>query len=188
MPDFLTKAKRSALMASIRGRGNKDTELAFIRILRRFHIVGWRREQRLVGKPDFVFRKARVAVFVDGCFWHGCPKHSRHAAKSGAYWRDKLATNQARDKVATRTLRAQRWRVLRIWEHELAKKNQARLVRRIQKALGSAKLAALLLPAVRGPHRPLTSQHFAQLRRRAGGDSEFRIGHQIPPRGSAGRW
>ena len=122
-------------MASIRGRGNKDTELAFIKILRRFHIVGWRRNQRLVGKPDFVFRKARVAVFVDGCFWHGCPRHSRHAVKSGPYWQNKLTRNQARDQVVTRTLQRQGWQVLRIWEHELARRNETRLLRRIRKVL-----------------------------------------------------
>lgn len=137
MADFLTKAKRSALMASIRSRGNKDTELAFIKILLRFHIVGWRRNQRLVGKPDFVFRKSRVVVFVDGCFWHGCPRHSRHAAKSGAYWLNKLARNQARDKLVTRILRNKGWRVLRIWEHELQRKNEARLLSRIRRVLSS---------------------------------------------------
>src|SRR6266567_3024640 len=125
MPDFLTKAKRSALMATIRSRGNRDTELALIRVLRRHRITGWRRHQQLTGKPDFIFKKSRLAIFVDGCFWHGCPKHSRHAAKSGAYWRKKLATNQARDRLVTRMLRRQGWTVLRIWEHELAKRPDA---------------------------------------------------------------
>jgi len=136
MPDFLTKAKRSALMATIRSRGNKDTELAFVRILRWHRIIGWRRHQRLPGRPDFIFRKLRLAIFVDGCFWHGCPKHSRHAAKSGAYWRKKLATNQTRDRLVTRSLRREGWRVLRIWEHEL--RSPTKVLNRIRKIVSSA--------------------------------------------------
>lgn len=133
MADFLTKKKRSALMAAIRSRGNKDTELAFVRILRAHRIVGWRRHQRLLGKPDFIFRKLRLAIFVDGCFWHGCPKHSSHAAESGVYWREKLAKNAARDRLVTRTLRRNGWRVVRIWEHELSRKNEVRLLRRLRR-------------------------------------------------------
>jgi DNA mismatch endonuclease (patch repair protein) len=72
MADIWTKAKRSAVMSLIRGHGNKDTELRLIKIFRLFGIIGWRRKQKLFGKPDFVFRKQRVVVFVDGCFWHGC--------------------------------------------------------------------------------------------------------------------
>jgi len=122
-------------MSLIRSRGNTDTELALVKLLRRFRITGWRRNQQLVGRPDFIFRRARVAVFVDGCFWHGCPKHSSHTVRSGAYWQKKLSTNQARDRVVTRSLRAQGWRVLRIWEHELKRKNPTRLLSRIYAAL-----------------------------------------------------
>jgi len=88
------------------------------------------------GKPDFIFRKLRLAIFVDGCFWHGCPKHSGHVAKSGAYWRKKLTVNQLRDRMVTRTLRRTGWRVLRIWEHDLAAKRNPRLLQRIVRALG----------------------------------------------------
>ena len=135
MPDFLTRAKRSALMSTIRSHGNKDTELALIRVMRRHHITGWRRHQQLPGKPDFTFRKLRLAIFVDGCFWHGCSKHSGHVTKSTAYWRNKLVVNQARDRFVTRTLRSEGWRVLRIWEHELARKNEVRLLGRVKRAL-----------------------------------------------------
>ncbi|HUI06395.1 MAG TPA: hypothetical protein VL486_05265 [Verrucomicrobiae bacterium] len=91
MPDVFTKRKRSEVMSRIRGRGNKDTELALAKLLRANRITGWRRQQGLriegtkrragTARPtnvgiDFVFPKQRVAVFVDGCFWHGCPKHS----------------------------------------------------------------------------------------------------------------
>src|SRR5688500_1907499 len=76
MPDVFTPAKRSHVMSRIRGRGNKDTELALAALLRRNGIAGWRRHQPVFGKPDFVFPKLRLAIFVDGCFWHCCPGHS----------------------------------------------------------------------------------------------------------------
>ncbi len=75
MVDVFTKQKRSQVMSRIRGSGNKETELALISLFKRRRITGWRRNQKVFGKPDFVFRSVRVAVFVDGCFWHGCPKH-----------------------------------------------------------------------------------------------------------------
>ncbi len=159
--------------------------MALAKLLRAAGISGWRRQQVLrfrvrrselkvhglavTIRPDFVFPKQRVAVFVDGCFWHGCPKHSppakwlrksampvtaaagprakKHlsafAARriaSGAkrtgkrFWREKLAANKRRDRLVNRQLRRQGWRVLRIWEHELAG-NPACCVRRIREAL-----------------------------------------------------
>jgi DNA mismatch endonuclease (patch repair protein) len=137
MADVFSKRKRSEVMSQIRGRGNKDTELALAKMFRGHGITGWRRSQRIFGKPDFVFRQARLAVFVDGCFWHSCPKHKTKPKNNRAFWTKKLAKNQRRDALVTRTLRRAGWRVLRIWEHELAKKNEARLMRRIQKALKS---------------------------------------------------
>ena len=71
------------------------------------------------GRLDFVFQKGRVAVFVDGCFWHGCPKHSKLPVNNRAFWRKKMAANKARDRRVNRTLRQANWRVVRIWEHEL---------------------------------------------------------------------
>jgi len=72
-------------------------------------------------KPNFVFRQVRLAVFVDGCFWHGCPKHATKPANNRAFWKKKLAGYKTRDRVVNRTLRRSGWRVVRIWEHELAK-------------------------------------------------------------------
>jgi DNA mismatch endonuclease, patch repair protein len=137
MADFLTRLQRSERMSRIRSRGNKNTELALVELFRRHRITGWRRHQQMPGKPDFIFRKLRLAVFVDGCFWHACPKHSCHVTKSGAYWRKKLAVNQARDRLVTRSLRRRSWGVLRIWEHELSRKNEINLLRRIQQTLQS---------------------------------------------------
>ena len=135
MPDVFTKAKRSEVMSRICGRGNKDTELALAKLLRRHGIKGWRRYQPVFGKPDFVFPKLKLAIFVDGCFWHGCPKHATKPANNRAFWRRKLSSNKKRDQVVNQTLRKAGWRVVRIWEHELARKNETRLIQRIKRAL-----------------------------------------------------
>lgn len=135
MSDVFTKAKRSEVMSRIRGRDNKDTEIALAKLLRRHGIKGWRRYQRLLGKPDFVFRSARVALFVDGCFWHGCPKHSTMPVNNRAFWNRKLSANKVRDRLVTLQLRASGWRVLRIWEHELVRQNADRCIQRICETL-----------------------------------------------------
>lgn len=75
MTDVLSRKQRSQVMAAVRSKGNRATELKLISIFRMNRIAGWRRNQHLPGKPDFVFHKERLAVFVDGCFWHDCPKH-----------------------------------------------------------------------------------------------------------------
>ncbi|HUZ07186.1 MAG TPA: very short patch repair endonuclease, partial [Candidatus Paceibacterota bacterium] len=102
MPDVFTKAKRSEVMSRIRGRGNKATELALAKLFRRNKITGWRRHQKVFGKPDFVFSKRKLAVFVDGCFWHGCPKHATKPATNRAFWRNKFSRNKARDRIVSR--------------------------------------------------------------------------------------
>ncbi len=106
-------------MARIRGSGNKATELRLMAIFKEHGITGWRRKAAVFGKPDFVFSKLKLAVFVDGCFWHGCPIHATQPKTNAKFWREKIARNQARDALVTRTLRRAGWRVLRIWEHEL---------------------------------------------------------------------
>lgn len=135
MADTVDKSKRSEIMSRIRSRENKATELALVAAFRRNGIIGWRRHQPLFGKPDFVFRQQRVAIFVDGCFWHGCPKHGSVPDSNRAFWKEKLARNAARDRLVNKTLKRGGWRVLRIWQHELARKNEARLVSRIRRHL-----------------------------------------------------
>ena len=153
MADVFTKRKRSEVMSQIRGCGNKATEVALAKLLRLHGVTGWRRNQQVFGKPDFVFRCQRVAVFVDGCFWHACPKHCsplKWIGKSSmpvttrpfdklrvttgkAFWNKKLTGNKTRDRLVNRTLRRQGWRVIRIWEHELTK-NPLRCVAKIREA------------------------------------------------------
>ena len=119
MADIWSKRKRSEVMSLIRSHGNKATELRLISIMRAAGITGWRRKQKLAGRPDFVFRKQRMAIFVDGCFWHGCPRHGSKPDSNRAFWRNKFAINKARDKRITRELRRQGWHVMRVWEHSL---------------------------------------------------------------------
>ncbi|MCC6501265.1 MAG: very short patch repair endonuclease [Anaerolineales bacterium] len=121
MPDVFTKEKRSQVMSRIKGKGNKDTELVMIQILRKNHISGWRRNQAVLGKPDFVFPKKKIALFVDGCFWHGCPKpkHANLPKNNREFWAKKLQANKDRDKFVNRELKKAGWKVIRVWEHEL---------------------------------------------------------------------
>jgi DNA mismatch endonuclease, patch repair protein len=120
MADVFTKTKRSQVMAAVRSNGNKATELKLVSILRRNAITGWRRGVNLVGKPDFVFCRERVALFVDGCFWHGCRWHCKMPQTNRQYWRRKIARNILRDELVNQQLRNAGWRVIRIWGHSLA--------------------------------------------------------------------
>jgi DNA mismatch endonuclease, patch repair protein len=122
MSDVFTKEKRSNVMSRIRGHGNKDTELALMKLFRLHGITAWRRRQPVFGKPDFTFSAARLAVFVDGCFWHGCPKHFNKPKGNRAFWEKKFLANLSRDRRVGRVLRQEGWSVLRIWEHDLAKR------------------------------------------------------------------
>ncbi len=140
MADIFNKTKRSDVMSRIRSHGNKSTELAMIKVFRANKITGWRRHQNVFGKPDFIFPELRVAIFVDGCFWHGCPKHSNTPVDNKDFWLKKLTSNKKRDKIVANTLREKGWRVLRIWEHELALKNSKSLLRRLKYNLRQTKI------------------------------------------------
>jgi DNA mismatch endonuclease (patch repair protein) len=133
--DTVSRKKRSQIMSAVRSTGNQATEALFVRILRKHRIGGWRRGVRLRGNPDFVFPKQRTAIFVDGCFWHGCAKHCRMPHGNSAYWKPKISGNKKRDQLVTRDLRRSGWSVLRIWEHELTPPNRANVIARIRRAL-----------------------------------------------------
>jgi len=119
MPDIFTKRKRSKIMSRIRSRGNKETELRLASIFRSHRISGWRRHLQLPGRPDFAFPRHRLAIFVDGCFWHSCPKHGAEPVSNSGYWKPKLRRNRSRDRSVARQLRNKGWRVIRLWEHAL---------------------------------------------------------------------
>ncbi|WP_206438174.1 hypothetical protein [Burkholderia stagnalis] len=143
MIDRCSPQARSKTMASIRGRGNKTTEVAFVELLRAAAIVGWRRHLEISLKPlqdgharqargahpskrraatvrpDFVFRAAKLAVFLDGCFWHKCPIHFKAPVRNEHYWNWKINANVVRDRRIDTALKAAGWRVLHFWEHEM---------------------------------------------------------------------
>jgi DNA mismatch endonuclease (patch repair protein) len=134
MPDKLTIAARSALMAKVQSIGNLTTEIRLSKLLRCYKITGWRRNQNIFGRPDFLFRRNQLAIFVDGCFWHGCPKCYRRPRSNKQFWDEKVARNKARDRRVNRELRKLGWCVMRIWEHELAQSGNI-CIRRIQTQL-----------------------------------------------------
>lgn len=137
--DNVDKVTRSKVMSSIRSFGNRSTEIAMVRLLKECQLAGWRRHWPVRGRPDFVWPQARIAVFVDGCYWHCCPKHGKTPESNHEYWERKFRRNQARDKEVNRALRAKGWKVLRIWEHDIqaASKN---IVRRIRWAMTRAEI------------------------------------------------
>jgi DNA mismatch endonuclease, patch repair protein len=117
--DVFTQKKRSEVMSRIRGRGNKATEIALLKILRFNRIKGWRRHLDLPGRPDFVFKNKRVVIFIDGCFWHCCPRHFQYPKTNKIFWKNKLNSNKIRDKRINKQLGSMGWNVIRFWEHDL---------------------------------------------------------------------
>jgi DNA mismatch endonuclease (patch repair protein) len=149
MSDVYTRAERSALMAKVRGRGNLTTEQALAKVFRAEGWSGWRRQRTIGGRvadgtrfrvrPDFVFAARRLAVFVDGCFWHGCPRHGTRPRGNAAFWEAKFRRNQARDRRDTRRLERAGWKVLRLWEHELKPKARPTLLAKLRNVFARAR-------------------------------------------------
>lgn len=129
--DNLDKRQRSEAMAKVRARGNASTELRVAGLFRTHKIKGWRRHLPLAGRPDFTFPKTKLAIFVDGCFWHGCPRCYSAPGTSKAFWKAKLAKNKMRDLAVNRQLRKAGWKVIRIWECKL--KNPDVFLKRVAK-------------------------------------------------------
>jgi DNA mismatch endonuclease, patch repair protein len=139
--DRLTRKKRSQVMAAIHSTGNRATELRLAAVLRANGLAGWRRRQQLPGKPDFVFRRERLAVFVDGCFWHGCRWHCRMPKSKQTYWEPKILRNRIRDREIRTILRRTGWSIHRIWEHSLA--DPVAVATKLRRALRSSARKAL---------------------------------------------
>jgi DNA mismatch endonuclease, patch repair protein len=138
MADIYSREKRSVIMSRVRGSGNRSTELRVVELFRRHGIHGWRRNVRISGRPDFVFPRQRIAVFVDGCFWHGCSVHASTPITNRDFWTRKISANKGRDRAVAKALRSKGWNVLRIWQHELKKANEHIVVRRIRSTLARA--------------------------------------------------
>lgn len=135
MADIFDKNKRSNIMQKVRSKNNKSTELKVIDLFKQNNITGWRRNYKVKGHPDFVFLNKKVAIFVDGCFWHGHDCRNTRPSDNAEYWKNKRERNISHDKQITNLFESRNWTVLRIWECELKKSNQQQTLDRILKAL-----------------------------------------------------
>lgn len=135
--DNLSPENRKKNMSRIRSRGNRTTERRLRSSLVGAGVSGIKMHPAdLPGKPDFAFPEQRIAIFVDGCFWHGCPKCYIRPKSSQSYWDEKLWRNRARDIKVSAELEQLGWTVIRIWEHDIKRPAKARRV--VVKALALA--------------------------------------------------
>jgi DNA mismatch endonuclease (patch repair protein) len=119
-------------MSKVRSKGNVSTELRLIKIFADLGIKGWRRNYSVKGHPDFIFLKRRIAVFVDGCFWHGHDCRNTRPKQNAEFWALKRERNVIRDKAVTAYFEKRGWVVVRIWECELKKKNHHDLFAKLE--------------------------------------------------------
>ncbi len=136
--DRVSKATRSRIMASVRSKGNRTTEALIGRLLWANGFRGYRKHWHVSGKPDFAWPGRKIAIFVDGCFWHGCPRCDRPSKSNLRFWRQKISGNRNRDARVCRQLRKLGWKVIRIWECAVS---SPRTLLRIQKLLVGIKNA-----------------------------------------------
>lgn len=131
MADIFNSKKRSDIMSKVHSKNNKSTELKLIQIFEENHIKGWRRNYPVKGHPDFVFIDKKIAIFVDGCFWHGHDCRNTRPSDNADYWTKKRERNIKHDKEITKLFEQRGWTVIRIWECELKKKNRVQLIEKI---------------------------------------------------------
>jgi DNA mismatch endonuclease (patch repair protein) len=117
----IVKNKRSLQMAKVLSKNNRSTEKKIRYLLVRNGIRGWVMHPAIFGRPDFFFPAKKIAVFVDGCFWHGCKKCGRLPKTRRSFWVKKIYGNRKRDLVVNRELKKAGIFILRIWEHEIRK-------------------------------------------------------------------
>jgi len=117
MTDTLSPEQRSYNMSMIRMRDTKPEIL--LRKMLWSKGFRYRLHYKIIGKPDITFPSKRIAIFVDGCFWHGCKKHFKVPKTNTIFWKNKIKNNLERDKFVTEDLISKDWKVIRIWEHEL---------------------------------------------------------------------
>ena len=131
MADVFDSKKRSDIMSKVRSNNNKSTELALITFLKENNITGWKRNYPVKGHPDFVFLDKKIAVFVDGCFWHGHDCRNTRPSDNAEYWQKKRERNIKHDKEVTAMFENRGWTVIRIWECELKHKNRSALINKL---------------------------------------------------------
>ena len=132
MTDVLTREQRSYNMSRIRGR-DTNPELILRKALWS-NSLRYRLKSKLPGKPDLIFPGRKVAIFVDGCFWHKCPEHFQWPTSRAEFWKNKISRTVERDGEITGQLEKMDWTVLRVWEHELRDDLQS-VVMRISQVL-----------------------------------------------------
>jgi DNA mismatch endonuclease (patch repair protein) len=132
--DTVSKTVRSKIMSAVKPSGNKTTEVAMAAVLRIHGLGGYRRHWLVAGKPDFAWPKIKTALFVDGCFWHGCPRCQRFPSTNVEFWTNRIATNRRRDRRVARNLRAEGWSVMRVWECSVGKERTVRRIRAVIEA------------------------------------------------------
>lgn len=119
MPDKFSKKTRSQIMSKI--RSNKTVaELVLKKALTGRHFIY--QPKKIYGNPDFASKEKKIAIFVDGCFWHKCPKCYTAPKSNKKYWLPKIKRNVSRDKKINKLLKKERWKIIRIWEHDVIKK------------------------------------------------------------------
>lgn len=128
MPDVHTKKQRSYNMSMIKCR-DTNPEISLRKLLFANGVRGYRINYKLKGKPDVVFPKQKLAVFVDGCFWHKCPKCFVEPRTNKVFWKEKINSNIKRDKDVNKQLKKMGWKIIRIWEHEI--KNEKIIKRKV---------------------------------------------------------
>lgn len=138
MSDVFSKDERSRIMRSVKSKNTKSTELTLLKVFKENHITGWRRTYPVKGHPDFVFLDKRIAIFVDGCFWHGHDCRNTRPSDNAEYWRNKRERNIQRDKETTKYFQNRGWTVIRIWECELKKKQLPHTTERLLTVLNNA--------------------------------------------------
>lgn len=131
MVDVFDTETRSDIMRRVKSNKNKSTELKLIEVFKTMGITGWRRNYRVKGHPDFVFLQQKIAVFVDGCFWHGHDCRNTRPLDNMEYWEKKRNRNIERDREITKMFEKRGWTVLRIWECEFKRKNKDLLYQKL---------------------------------------------------------
>lgn len=131
MSDIFDNEKRSYIMSRVRSKNNKSTELELIKFFKENNITGWKRNYPVKGHPDFVFLDKKIAIFVDGCFWHGHDCRNTRPSDNAEYWRKKRERNIKHDKEITELFEKRGWTVIRIWECELKRQNRFALANKL---------------------------------------------------------
>ena len=122
MSDTVSKKKRSEIMSRIKSKDSK-IEILFRKELWKQGFRYSKNSSKYFGKPDVVLLKHKTVIFIDSCFWHGCKKHCRIPSVRKKYWTEKIKRNKKRDKEVSKHYKKQGWKIFRVWEHDLTKKD-----------------------------------------------------------------